>query len=94
MPWIRGENICLTTYVETKSFKTVSGKFRRKFNFNSYPLKSQIYCWVLKFQSNGSVDNLYQKAENLRSSRKLTARCPDNMDAVRDSVGKSPKKST
>ena len=27
-----------------------------------------------------------------RSGRKLTARCPDNVNAVRDSVARSPKK--
>ena len=35
--------ICVTTYLETKSFKTVQAKFRRKFNFNTYPQKCQIY---------------------------------------------------
>ena len=32
-------------------------------------------------------------AENPKSSWKLTVRCPDNVDAVRDSVGRSPKTS-
>ena len=69
--------------METKSFKTVVGKFRRKFNFNNYPQKSQIYRWVHKFQATGSVDNLTKKVENPRSGKKLIPRCPDNMDAVR-----------
>ena len=44
MPWTREENIfCITTYLERKSFKTVLGKFCRKFNFDNYPQKSQIY---------------------------------------------------
>ena len=92
MPWIREENI-LRLYLETKSFKTEQAKFRRKSNFNNYPQKSQIYLWVYKYQATGSENNLKKKAENPRSGRKLTARCPGNVDAVRDSVGRSPKDS-
>ena len=83
---------CVTTYFETKSFKTEQAKFCRKFNFNNYPQKSQIYHWVHKFQAAGSVNNLNKKAENPRSGRKATARYPDNVDGVRDSVGRCPKK--
>ena len=46
-----------------------------------------------QFQATGSVNNLNKKAENPRSGRKLTARCPDNVDAVRDFFGRSLKKS-
>ena len=84
---------CITTYLETKSFKTVWGKFHRKFNFNNYPQKNQIYHYVHKFQVTKSVNNLNKKSENLRSGRKLMSRRPDNVDAVRDSVGRSLKKS-
>jgi len=65
----------------------------KKFNFNSYPQKNQIYRWAHKFQATGSVNNLKKKAETPSSGRKLTARSPDNVNAVRDSVGRSPKKS-
>ena len=48
------------------------------------PQKSQIFHWVHKFQTIGSENNLKKKkAENPRSGRKLTARCPDNVDAQR-----------
>ena len=40
-----------------------------------------------------SVNNFNKKGENPISSRKLTARYPDNVDAVRDSIRRSPKKS-
>ena len=94
MPWTNEEKIfCVTLYLETKSFKTAQAKFRRKFNFNNYPQKSQIYHWVRKFRATGSVNNLNKKSENPKSGRKLTARCPDNVDAVRDSVGRNLKKS-
>ena len=92
MPWTKEEKIfCVTTYLETKSFKTVQAKYRRKFNFNNYPQKSQIYRWTHKFQATGSVNNLNKKSATPRSGRKLTARCPDNVNAVRDSVARSPK---
>ena len=81
----------MMTYLETKSFKTMQAKFRRIFNFNNYPQKSQIFRWVQKFQAPGSVNNL--KAVNPKSGRKLIARCPKNVDTVRDSVGRSPEKS-
>ena len=94
MPWTKEEKIfCVTTYLQTKSFKTVQAKFRQKFNFNNYPQKSQIYRWAHKFQATGSVNNLNKKAETSTYGRKLTARTPDNVNAVRDSVGRCPKKS-
>ena len=93
MPRTREETIfCITTYLETKSFKIVRAKFCRKSNFNNYPQKSQIYHWVHKFKPTGSVNN-NKKAENLRSGRKLTARYPDNVDTVRDFVRRSQKMS-
>ena len=93
MPWTREEKIfCVTTYLETKLSKTVQAKFCRKFNFNNYPPKSQIYHWVHKLQATGSVNNLNKKARNPRCYRKLTVRCPDNVDVVRDSFRRSSKK--
>ena len=79
------------TNLVTKSFKTVQGKLRRKFNFYDYPQKNQIYRWVHKFQATGSVNNFNKKAENPRSGRKLTTRCPNNVDVVRDSIGRIKK---
>ena len=94
MPWTKEEKIfCVTTYLKIKSFKTVQAKFCWKFNFNNYSQKSQVYCWVHKFQATGSVSNPNKKAKNPRSGRKLTGRCPGDVDAVRDSVGRSLKKS-
>ena len=55
--------------------------------------KSQNYRWRYKFQATGSENNFSKKAENSRSGRKLTTSCPDNMDAVRDSIGRCLKKS-
>ena len=83
MPWTRERKTLFITYLETKSFKTVQAKFCWKFNSNNYPQKSQIYSWIYKFQATGSVNNLNKAAENPRSGRKLTARCPDYVNAER-----------
>ena len=72
--------------------KIIQTKCHRKCNFKDYPQKSQIYHWGHKFQATGSLNNLKKKAENLRFGRNLTARNPDNVDAVRDSIRRSPKK--
>ena len=37
------EKIFCVTYLESKSYKTVQAKFRRKFNFNTFPAKSAIH---------------------------------------------------
>lgn len=45
MPWTMEEKtFCVTVYLETKSFKTVQAKFRKKFSFNNCPHKFQINC--------------------------------------------------
>ena len=86
MPLTRVEKIFL-------SFKTVQAKFFGKCNFDNSPQKSQNHHWVHKFQDTGLVNNLNKKTEKLRPGERLTARCLDNVDAVRDSVGRSPKNS-
>ena len=94
MPWTREEKIfCISNYLETKSFKSGQANLCWKFNFNNYSQKSHIYCWVHKFQVKGSVNIINWKLRNPRSARKLTARCPENVDAVRGFVGRSQKKS-
>ena len=80
---MRGKNYFASLLIwKQKSFITVQAKFCR----NNYSQKSQIYRRVHKFQATGAVNNLNNKAENLRFGWKLTIRCPDNVDAVRYSV--------
>ena len=88
----RGKIFRATTYLETKSFKTVHAKFRGNFNFNNYPHKTQIYSWVHKFQTTRSINNLNKKVKTPSSDRKLTARYPDNEDAMRDLCRKESEK--
>ena len=55
--------------------------------------KFQITCWVKKFKDTGTLIKSTKKRQKSTSGRKLTARSPENVDAVKDSVGWSPKKS-
>ena len=90
MAWKLEEKIfCVTTYIETKSYKTVQTRFRRKFNFNTYPGKSQIFLWHRNFQIYGTVNKRSKKLENPSSGRKLSARSADNVEASRVSVGRT-----
>ena len=78
MPWTREEKYFASQFIrKQKSFKTVQAKFLKKFNFDYYSQKRQIYRWVLKFQATGSVNNFNKMTEYPRSNRKLTARSPD-----------------
>ena len=74
------------TYLETKSFKRVEAKFSWKFDINSYSQKSQI-CRL-----ENKSKNFTKKAENPRYSKKFTARYPNNVDVLRDSDRRSPKR--
>lgn len=91
MPSTMKEKNIVTTCLETKSFKTVSAKFCRKFNLNNYPQKSQLSLGT-EISSHRVSKQPQQDAKNSRSGRKLTARCLKNVDALRDSV-RSLKKS-
>ena len=94
MAWKLEEKIfCVTIYIETKSCKVVQTRFRKQFNFNTFPEKSQIFLWYHNFQTYGTVDKRSKKTENSSSGRKLSARSADNMQASRVSVDRSPKKS-
>ena len=94
MPWTNEQKYFVSLFIwQRYHSKRCKQNVRRKFNFNNYPQKSQIYRWAHEFQATGSLNNLNKKGETPRSGRKLTARFPDNMDAMRDSVGRSQKKS-
>ena len=83
----------MTLYLESKSYKTVLAKFRRKFSFNTFPTTSVIHQWISKFKATATVLSINKKAAAPTSGRKMTARTPGNIEAVRTSVSRSPKKS-
>ena len=84
---------CAKTYIETKSYKAVQTCFRIKFNFNTYPGKSQIFLWYRNFQTYDTANKRNKKLENAFRGRKLSARSVHNVKASKLSVGRSPKKS-
>ena len=89
-----GKIFCVTTlYLESKSYKTVQAKFRWRFSFNLFPAKSAIHQWFSKIKATGTVLSINKKAAALTSGMKMTAKTPGNIEAVRTSVGRSPKKS-
>ena len=55
MPWSMEQKIfCVKTYYETKSFQIVQARFRRKFSFNKFPNRSQIFKLVKTFETHGT----------------------------------------
>ena len=90
--WSIGEKtFCVILYLETKSLKTVQERHHGSFNFHNFPHKFQITCWVKQFKGTGTLIKSTKKVQKSTSGRKLTARSPENVDTVRDSVGRSPK---
>ena len=68
---------------------TFSGSLRQNLSQHSHPPNLSLDTQI---SSHGIVNNLNKKSATPRSGRKLTARCPDDVNAVRDSVSRSPKK--
>ena len=92
MAWsIEEKTFCVILYLVMKSLKTVQVRYCRRFNFNNFPRKFHITRWVKKFKDTGTLIKSTKKGQKSTSGRKLTARSPENIDAVRDSVGRSPK---
>ena len=93
MPWSMEQKIlCVKTYYETKSFQIVQARFRRKFSFNKFPNRSQIFKLVKKFETHGTcVDR--RVTGSSPSGPPITIRTPDNVTRVQESVGRSPSKS-
>ena len=85
---------CVTLYLESSNLhKTVQAKFTWKFSFNMFAAKSAIHQWVSKFKATETVLSINKKAAAPTSGREMTARTPGNIEAVRTSVSRSPKKS-
>ena len=94
MAWsIEKKTFCVTLYLDTKSLITVQAKYHRRFNFNNFPHKFQINRWVKKFKDTETLEKSTKKGQKSTIGRKLTARSPGNVDAARDFVGQSPKRS-
>lgn len=85
---------CIETYFRTKSYRDVQVQFQRHFGQRDFPSKTMLVKLVKKFRDHGTVHNLNPKGVGpSHSGRKRTSRTQANIDAVRTSVGRSPKKS-
>ena len=63
--------------IETKFYKAVQARFRRKFNLSTCPGKPQVFLWYRNFQTYETVNKRSKKSENPFSERKLNARSVD-----------------
>ena len=95
MAWsIQEKTFCAETYFDTKSFCAIQGRFRQKFQCRHYPDKRLIHRWAQEFREHGTVLNLNANGKtDTYSGRPKSARSQENIDAIRDSVGRSPRKS-
>ena len=89
--WVEKKGFCHYLFGDN-IVQNGADKIFLKFNFNDYPQKSQIYRWAHRIWATGSASKLNKKAETPKSDRKLSLRTPDNKNAVRESVGRSPKR--
>ena len=88
MPWSMEQKIfCVKTYYETKSFQIVQARFRRKFSFNKFPNRSQIFKLGKKFETHGTCGDRRVTGSS-PSGPPITIRTPDNVTRVKSqSVG-------
>ena len=84
---------CVKTYYEMKSFQIVQARFRRKFSFNKFLNRSQIFKLVKKFETHGGTCGDRRVTGSSPSGPPTTIRTPDNVTRVQESVGRSPSKS-
>ena len=76
-------------YIETKSYVKTQRRFAAHFETRAKPSRRMIQYQVEKFREHGTVQNL----NKTRSGRQRTGRSASNINAVRNSVVQSPKKS-
>ena len=95
MCWtIQQKTFSVEQYFATKSYQSVQIQFQKRFHCGNFPSKSMIVRWVTKFREHGTVVDLCSKATGgTYSGRKKSARTEENIAAVKNSVGRSPKKS-
>ena len=80
----------LESYFSTKSVVLTQRAFRREFPGRKVPCRKTITNIVEKFRNTGSVGN----DNKGHSGRQVTVRTPANVQAVREHLEQSPRKST
>ena len=86
------KTFCVETYFETKSFCAVQRRFRQRFQWCHYPDKHLIHRWAQKFREHGTVNLNAKGKRDTYSGRPRITRSQENIDAIRDSIGRSPRK--
>ena len=83
------------TYIKTNKIKQLQRDFMLKFQSEKPPPDRQIYDWVRKFRTYGTVENLCKKSTT-RDSHSGRKRIRDEaiIERVRQDVESSPKRST
>ena len=88
MPWILEEKLfVVNTYLRLRSFVLTQRLFQQKFQTREFPHSKNIYRWVLKFRTSGTILNKKTKR------RPLSVRTENNIATVSDSVAESPSTS-
>ncbi|KAG1680488.1 Methylcrotonoyl-CoA carboxylase subunit alpha, mitochondrial [Nymphon striatum] len=96
MPWTtKQKTFIVEAYFRLNSIHAAQLQFKERFGCREFPAHTMIYRWVQKFRTHGTVNNLNRKDTNRQShsGRPKSSRTPQNDDAVRDSVVRSPRKS-
>jgi hypothetical protein len=90
MAWLMGQKIfCVKTYYETKSFKIVQARYKRKFNFNTFLSRNQIFKLVKNFEAYGTCEDRRATGSS-PCGHSITIRTPENVTRVQESFGRSP----
>ena len=96
MPWTTEQKtFIIEAYFRLDSIRSAQTQFKKHFQCRVHPTHRLIYCWVNKFRDHGTVNNLNSKDSNRisHSGRPMSITTPQNVNAVRDSVVRSPSKS-
>ena len=88
MPWSLEEKLfVVNTYLRLRSFVLTQRLFKQKFKTREFPDNKNIYRWVLKFRTSGTILNEKTKR------RPLSVRTENNIATVSDSVAENPSTS-
>ena len=95
MSWSTKEKtFCVEAYFANKSHTVMQTNFRREFRCRNAPSKSRIFDRVKKFREHGTVQNFTSEdIMDTHSGQRVSARTERNINEVRESVGRNPKKS-
>ena len=83
---------CVKTYYWPKYSKIVQARYRKKFSFNIFLNRSQIYKLVKNFEAHGT-DKGHRAMGSLPPRPLITIQTPKKVTKVQELVGHSPSRS-